>query len=57
MADVQAKKAIDDIDGVKDTVGAYTHAVDNLFSKVPAKDATQETSAIKAEIIGKVISK
>ena len=57
MADVQAKKAIDDIDGVKDTVGAYTHAVDNLFSKVPAKDAIQETSAIKAEIIGKVISK
>ena len=57
MADVQAKKAIDDIDGVKDTVGAYTHAVDNLFSKVPAKDVTQETSAIKAEIIGKVISK
>lgn len=35
----------------------YTHAVDNLFSKVPAKDAIQETSAIKAEIIGKVISK
>ncbi len=35
----------------------YTHAVDNLFSKVPIKDATQETSAIKAEIIGKVISK
>jgi hypothetical protein len=57
MADVQAKKAINDIDGVKDTVGAYTHAVDNLFSKVPAKDAIQETSAIKAEIIGKVISK
>ena len=57
MADVQAKKAIDDIDGVKDTVGAYTHAVDNLFSKVPAKDAIQETSAIKAEILGKVISK
>ena len=57
MADVQAKKAIDDIDGVKDTVGAYTHAVDNLFSKVPAKDAIQETSAIKAEIIGKAISK
>ena len=57
MADVQAKKAIDDIDGVKDTVGAYTHAVDNLFSKVPAKDAIQETSAIKAEIIGNVISK
>ena len=56
MADVQAKKAIDDIDGVKDTVGAYMHAFENLFAKVPAKDLAEENMRLKTEIGAKLFN-